>query len=64
MRNILFRGKRSGYGGWVEGCLVIDVVRNSPCMDIRQDGDIKQKPLTEENAEIFAAKKPGHKPGQ
>lgn len=27
--------------------LVINVVRNSPCMDIRQDGNIKQKPLTE-----------------
>lgn len=27
--------------------LAINVARNSPCMAIRQDGGIKQKPLTE-----------------
>lgn len=29
MRDILFRGKRSDYGGWVEGCLVIDESRQN-----------------------------------
>ena len=27
--------------------LATNVARNSPCMDIRQDGNITQKPLTE-----------------